>query len=513
VVVVAVLFFFVLLFAVVFPPDPALDHLRPRNRVGAGVLKLVDRFHARAQGSSDRMAGIFLRFLNRLSPITRNALGAGALVLGVVGTYAIGPAGLAAQHGRADSASVWPGVLLAGAGLWVLLLPPTHGGHANRVSWPWRVSFRAILMVACAWALGEALWLLPFFTDGAIDTGPYCLWGVGFLIFLSAVGGRIVDAADIRSPLPLKVMAASVLVIFFGITGNDSLGSAGGGVAAEADQGVGDRWYDAMLQRIEAMPGKGPVVLVAASGGGSRAALFAALAYEAMEALPLDPNDPQSPTVGSHIVAISSVSGGSLASAWYQHARKDGEPLPRLHTRGLGRWPVLTATMQEEATRLAVKAEQRFGKSPASALFATVNTHVSQLPGTPLPDAPWLESSQFVSDMGENFMAAVLRAVVEPGMSRGESITRLWTSDFGLGELNNAPGTVPGMGPAVLFNATEVESGRRFVIGFPRLPPELLGNAMGSMDDAAGSLWVNGAQAARLSANFPWASTWSACRA
>lgn len=361
VVVVAVLFFFVLLFAVVFPPDPALDHLRPRNRVGAGVLKLVDRFHARAQGSSDRMAGIFLRFLNRLSPITRNALGAGALVLGVVGTYAIGPAGLAAQHGRADSASIWPGVLLAGAGLWVLLLPPTHGGHANRVSWPWRVSFRAILMVACAWALGEALWFLPFFTDGAIDTGPYCLWGVGFLIFLSAVAGRIVDAADIRSPLPLKVMAASVLVIFFGITGNDSLGSAGGGVAAEADQGVGDRWYDAMLQRIEAMPGKGPVVLVAASGGGSRAALFAALAYEAMEALPLDPNDPQSPTVGSHIVAISSVSGGSLASAWYQHARKDGEPLPRLHTRGLGRWPVLTATMQEEAARLAVKAEERFG--------------------------------------------------------------------------------------------------------------------------------------------------------
>jgi hypothetical protein len=57
------------------------------------------------------------------------------------------------------------------------------------------------------------------------------------------------------------------------------------------------------------------VVLVAASGGGSRAALFAALAYEAMESMPFDPEDPASPTVGSHIIAISSVSGGSLASA------------------------------------------------------------------------------------------------------------------------------------------------------------------------------------------------------
>ena len=353
--------------------------------------------------------------------------------------------------------------------------------------------------------LGQLLWLLPNLTKGAVDSGPYCLWGVGYLVFLAAVAGRIVDAADIRSPLPVKVMVAAGLVIAFGATGNDRLrADSGAGPVAAADQGVGDRWYDAMLDRIEAIPGDGPVVLVAASGGGSRAALFAALAYEAMESMPFDPEDPASPTVGSHIIAISSVSGGSLASAWYQHAKKDGNALPRLAKPGEGRWPVLTATMREEAQRLAEKASERFGSSQEASLFSGVRADVERFPATPIAGAEWLDSSLFVHDMGENFMAALLRAVLEPGLSRGESVTRLWVSEFGLGELNNAPGIVPGQAPAVLFNATEVDSGRRFVVGFPRLPPELLGSSMGSMDDPAGSMWVDGAEAARLSANFPW---------
>ncbi len=105
--------------------------------------------------------------------------------------------------------------------------------------------------------------------------------------------------------------------------------------------------------------------------------------------------------------------------------------------------------------------------------------------------------------MGTDFMAAVLRAVVEPDISRGEALTRLWTTRFGLADLDNAPGSAPG-GPLVLYNSTEVDSGSRYVIGLPRLPHGLFGDAVGAMDDEQGKEWVTGGQAARLSANFPW---------
>ena len=54
-----------------------------------------------------------------------------------------------------------------------------------------------------------------------------------------------------------------------------------------------------------------PVVLVAASGGGSRAAVYTALTLDAIH------NDPELRRLGDNIHAISGVSGGSLATAAY----------------------------------------------------------------------------------------------------------------------------------------------------------------------------------------------------
>jgi predicted acylesterase/phospholipase RssA len=65
------------------------------------------------------------------------------------------------------------------------------------------------------------------------------------------------------------------------------------------------------------VPDSSPIVVVAASGGGSRAAVFTALT--------LDSLDRVHPRIAANIQAISSVSGGSLASASYivQRLRRD----------------------------------------------------------------------------------------------------------------------------------------------------------------------------------------------
>lgn len=66
----------------------------------------------------------------------------------------------------------------------------------------------------------------------------------------------------------------------------------------------------------------GPVVLVAASGGGSRAAIYTAKTLARLHA--------ELPSVAERINAISSVSGGSLASAAYIARRYRGAPLADL---------------------------------------------------------------------------------------------------------------------------------------------------------------------------------------
>jgi hypothetical protein len=47
------------------------------------------------------------------------------------------------------------------------------------------------------------------------------------------------------------------------------------------------QWFDQFSNRIEAIPDEGPVVFVAATGGGSRAAIFAALTLETLQRTPI----------------------------------------------------------------------------------------------------------------------------------------------------------------------------------------------------------------------------------
>jgi hypothetical protein len=110
----------------------------------------------------------------------------------------------------------------------------------------------------------------------------------------------------VRQTRVMSVVAAIALVMFVGL-GMTSLRQAG------------DRWSAGDLPdrpvplTLEDWPRGGtagpPIVVLAASGGGSRAAIMTALTLHGLDSV--------LPDIGANLQAISSVSGGSLASAAY----------------------------------------------------------------------------------------------------------------------------------------------------------------------------------------------------
>lgn len=489
---------YLLLFAVVVPPDRDHDAESPFRGTRLAKAQIWALEH------SEYLSVAALRALGKLSAIGKRLIGGLLVALGVSLSFVFDPSHRAAQWGEADLASAWPTLVVTGMGAWVFLVPERVMRNPEVFSWGWRVPARLLLMFGALALIGQLLWTLPLSTGGRWSTLPYTVWGVGFLVFVAATIGRLIDAAATRTAWPVRAFAAAGCVALLAGDSADEIA----GPQAVATQADADRlaWYDAMNEKITSMPGEGPVVLVAASGGGSRAAVFASLTYQALDAAHLSA-DPASPTLGSRLLLISSVSGGSLASAYYQRAITMEGKLPSRDAWQNVEVESFGNALRFESTQLVQEAKNRFGKSvtyaPLIANFEAVHEQLGAWPTTPLAEAPWLAESAFVDDMGADFMASVLRAVIEPTLSRGNAITRLWTSQFGLGELNNAPATGR-PGPLVLYNATAVESGARYVIGLPRLPTGLFGDAVGAMDDKDGERSVTGAEAARLSANFPF---------
>lgn len=489
---------YVLLFLGVVPPDPAVG--------GPPIAPPVARAQAAVLARTEFVSVAVLRALSRLSRGGRVAIGLSVVALGYALEMAVGSASLAPRFGVADLASAWPELVITGFGAWIALVPDRVVKDPATFHWAWRVPARMLAAVGVLAVIGQLLWALPTWTNGEWSTLGYTVWGVGFLVFLAAILGRLVDAAAARTAWPVRFGALAGVMLLLGGDSADVLQP--NGERATGTDATPDAWYDAVLSRLDRMGPQGPVVLVAASGGGSRAALFASLTYQALEDAHLG-GDPANPTLASRILLISSVSGGSLASAYYQHAVLDGKPLPTRDQLRNVRVDALGNAMRAESGALVKRAMAKFGEAKDPAMrdlvvhFQAVDQQVGAWPGRAIAEAPWLATSAFLDDMGSDFMAAVLRAVVEPDLSRGAAITRLWISRFGLGELDNAPGQTPAA-PLVLYNSTDVETGSRFVVGLPRLPSGLFGHSVGAMDDPEGKTWVSAAQAARLSANFPW---------
>ncbi len=195
-------------------------------------------------------------------------------------------------------------------------------------------------------------------------------WGRGFFIvafLLAAVGYFYGWFLDRESTLRL------VLGIFFLVlAGANAVGWHTHDKAAWRDQGQGKRW-DRLTVAEWPWPGSGPVVVLAASGGGSRAAIYTGLTLKRL--------NEERPEIARQLQAISSVSGGTLANAAY---------VARLLDLGNNRY--------HQQARVAALAD-------------------------------------FDKDLGQDFLFPTLMGALIPMMTRGESIEATWEKEeVALGE-------------------------------------------------------------------------------
>lgn len=122
------------------------------------------------------------------------------------------------------------------------------------------------------------------------------------------------------------------------------------------------QWFAHLIRRVTNVDESEPVIIVAASGGGSRAAIFTALVLEALAQTPMrkDASTERQPAItnepvgakqhvwADNIVLISSVSGGSLATAYHITHWRPQKPPEQVSKSayGNGRMPLNTSLFE-----------------------------------------------------------------------------------------------------------------------------------------------------------------------
>lgn len=355
-------------------------------------------------------------------------------------------------------------------GLWLVLRPwldrllasDVFGAPEDTWEAARRVFDRAITIVLVTNAGGELLWNVQTLMPHDLPYRVYSTWATLQTIFWIILAVAACDALSVLG-LPWirtkAVLALALLTLL--VSGGERVGSIdhaaallvhGHASAQDVDPAASRKWADQLLARLREIPETQPVLLVAASGGGSRAALLASLVYEKLRLTPAKvENGEAARTLADDVLLISSVSGGSLATAYF-----------------------LTQ-----------------GASAAPA-------HAGQARGTYVdPD-----SSPFVRSMATDFMAPLLRGVLNLKQERGASVSSFWTEQFAWKGITDAAERGKNR-PLVVFNATAVQTGTRVGVGFPALPAGLLKPAIVPADIDA-SLRITLSDAVRLSANFPY---------
>jgi hypothetical protein len=117
----------------------------------------------------------------------------------------------------------------------------------------------------------------------------------------------------------------------------------------------------------------------------------------------------------------------------------------------------------------------------------------------------WPLDDSAVDLISSDFMAPLLRGALLPGIERGDSVTHFWSRELGWEPVTGRTQDWPSGRPLLLFNATEVARGTRFVVGLPAIPPRLLlGDVSRSLADLGGDYEFSAPECVRASANFPW---------
>ncbi|TDI41942.1 MAG: hypothetical protein E2P02_14000 [Acidobacteria bacterium] len=302
-----------------------------------------------------------------------------------------------------------------------------------------------------------------------------------------------------------------------------------------------ENWFKAVRARLDSMPKTEPVIFVAAAGGGSRAALYATLVLEMLERTPPhgsldDWTRVETPerSLADQVLFISSVSGGSLASAHFALSDRTRPPVAKSLRNTL--LTQLNDTFCDELGRICELQWERCSQEEDIGIEngrecavkhrlctkSAEGFHVIDFnPGargesenickTGREDGKlgWPVGSTRFDDMATDFNAPMLRGVVMPGVERGEMVTQFWRKLFRWRETYERSEKEHGRRPLLLINVTDVLDGSRVVAGFPRLPQGLLGTlASGghaeAITDIDPRMAVDVEEAVRMSANFPW---------
>jgi hypothetical protein len=431
------------------------------------------------------------------------------------------PLGLVALNGL--------GLVLCLTGLWLGCF--ARGVRGNLAA---EASGRLLGWLVCACLGGEVIWLAASLRLGILEGFAYRLytvWSVLELLILVVLAGSLLDTAEEAANAPLRLaglLALALFALLSSLPGNEALEAP----PPVSPQVVPADWPRLFHQRIRQVPQGEPVVLVAASGGGSRAAIFAGLVLEALTREPF-PGD-GSTSWGDHVVLISSVSGGSLGTARFvHHLHTQGPPVePRASLRHSFRLD-LVARMKREAHLLrrhfrSAKVENRLRRKFAGdidpelldAFLADYRQALRRIQDDGRGDWDWVVHSPIMDDLCTDFMAPTLRGGLMPLLSRGASLRLFWRDQFSWGDCTDRGGYAAGRSrvPLVLFNASDADRGSRLAVGFPPLPggfrmtsrpqkPSLIEDSLHppqTLADLDPERSIGLHQAVALSANFPF---------
>jgi hypothetical protein len=236
--------------------------------------------------------------------------------------------------------------------------------------------------------IGELFWVLAYtqWQDNLVSYRLYTIWAIFQLLTTLVVIGLLIDrchdATDLWPIRPVAVVLIPVVIWLFSralpvksseldrhLTRDQIqlwekiLDRADGPNSLAWHSHLNDKWFEHLNSRIDAVPRAQPVMIVAASGGGSRAAIFTALVLETLARTPTETNAPflddglatGQRTWADNVVLISSVSGGSLATAYHVAARPAFATPEKVRESPLGHGRMLLNTSSVELRTRAIE--------------------------------------------------------------------------------------------------------------------------------------------------------------
>jgi Patatin-like phospholipase len=401
----------------------------------------------------------------------------------------------------------------------------------------WKAAARGLSWLITGTLIGELIWYLASRSIGDTSYRTYSIWALLHSFASLVVIASLVDFWHTQTTFPARQVAIVVLAMALWTRGPEVIQDVDlspiqqivDGTKSSATHLPKPRdWYDNALARLQAIK-SGPFVIVVASGGGSRAAIFTMLALDWLARTPMRVESFESPcrpsagstaeqskierTWADNIFLISSVSGGSVATSTFVTRKPEDRGKQIADLRNTSR-DELVFLIAKHLERVQKKASEKDRKK-----LEDVQKQCNAWEGSPIE---WVFKDELVDEMCTDFMAPIFRGMFTPGITRGDALAHFWEQRFNWGAINRsnwADKLNPNQYPLVILNATDIDLGSRLAIGLPPLPLDIFNcgkDAKHPREDndrlprefgeyePCGRQPLGLARAVRLSSNFPW---------